>query len=321
MGDAQPQAWQQEILARHRWGQHGFDRAQAELSRMQPLWNAIQPVADSTSQIIDQIIALEICNWNLEKSILDLCAAIGTGIPVNRDVGHLASVTEERSKVIWAYYLAARDWLPCAGKGEYVHLLAACDPDSMIQRHVSGLLGQSTELKEFYVERFCLCLEMWLGGALTQGSASAIAHEAAVRRIEEEIKKRDPGSGILDALRNDGDGRLQPCNHKAIRRYDIILSSIGCAKWRGAMPQRGTDGLERADTLAKYLDPIQTWIERPQQATSDAKATHSLGTPDALKTFLASLLVSILRAQEIAARNRAKGRSGKPNNPTGGDVQ
>lgn len=309
----QKESWQQEIVAHHRWGQHGTERSQAELSRLQPLWDAVQSMDDSTRRIIDQIVALEICNWNLENGILDLCSAIGRGIPVDHDIGHLASVTQERSKHVWAYYLAARDWLPCAGKSEYTHLLAHCDPEGTTRKHVSELLIETTELKTFYVERFCLCLERWLGGALAKGSASTIAHAAAVKRIEEEIEKREPDSHILNALRNDGDGRLQPCSHKAFRRYDIILSSIGCGKWRGAMPQRGTDGIERADALAKHLDAVEHWIEEGNRAPSRTAEDSALGTPEPVKVFLASLLVSLLRAQEMVARASAERRAGKPN--------
>ncbi len=84
------------------------------------------------------------------------------------------------------------------------------------------------------------------------------------------------------------------------------------------MPVRGTDGLERADHLARYLDPIAGWIEKGQEARSDWQPGSTLvpllGEPDDTKRFLASLLVSLLRAQEMSARARAESRSGKPNN-------
>ena len=47
--------WQQEILARHRWGQHGSERADTELSNLRSLWDAIQPVNENTREIIDPI--------------------------------------------------------------------------------------------------------------------------------------------------------------------------------------------------------------------------------------------------------------------------
>jgi hypothetical protein len=79
------------------------------------------------------------------------------------------------------------------------------------------------------------------------------------------------------------------------------------------MPTRGVDGFERADLLARYLNPIDAWIGKGQDAhlVSDPGRTiiPLLGDPDDTKRFLASLLVSVLRAQEVGARMRAEGRN------------
>ena len=312
----QPETWEQEVAAGHRWGEHGDETAQQELARLRELWDAAQPVDGNVRKIIDQIVALEICNWNLEDSILCLCTEIGANEPAQLRIGHLASVPEERWRCVWAYYLALHEWLPGEGGRGYPALLSLCDPDGEVRPRVKAMLGSRDELKELYVERLCLCLERWLRGHPPLESVSLKGHVAAVRELENEIEKRDPDGHILDAMRMDGDGRLQPCSHKAFRRYDIIISSIGCGKWRGAMPARGTDGFERADLLASYLDPIGAWIEKGERAALStmpgSEILSRLGKPDARKRFLASLLVSILRAQEIAARKRAASRLDGP---------
>ena len=308
--------WEQEVLAGHRWGRHG-DKAGAEHSRLRHLWGTVEPVTDNTRGIIKQIVALEICNWQLEDSIIALCEAIGTGTPAQMNIGHIASITQERWRQVWQYYGALRNWLAAGWAGGYVALVMRFDPSEEIQKHVADMLGKPDELKELYVERFCLCLERWLRGWLPPKSLLLSGHRAAVAVLEHEIKQRDPDGSILNAMGGDGDGRLQPCNHKALRRYDIIISSIGCGKWRGAMPARGTDGFERADLLSSYLDPIDAWIERGPQAHFDSplgsKIIALLREPDDTKKFLASLLVSLLRSQEVSARARAQSRSGKPN--------
>ena len=182
----------------------------------------------------------------------------------------------------------------------------------MIQRRVADLLGERTALKELYVERFCLLLERWLQNPHGWDDPQLVAHRAAVIEIEAAIRARTPEEGILRAMRMDGDGRLQPCNHKAFRRYDVILSSIGQGQWRGAMPERGTDGFERASVVAKHLDPIEAWIAEGAEAHMEGAPgdtiIRSLGQPDDSKRFLASLLVSLLGAQGMAARNRAQRR-------------
>ncbi|MFC1735715.1 hypothetical protein ACFL1X_06325 [Candidatus Hydrogenedentota bacterium] len=184
------------------------------------------------------------------------------------------------------------------------------DPEGEIRKHITEMLGSRTELKELYVERFCLCLERQLRVRVPRESPLLAGHLAATAAIEAEIEKRDPGGEILNAMKGDGMGRLQPCSHKAFRRYDIILSSIGCGKWRGTMPMRGTDGFERVENLKQYLDAINSWIEKKKEterpSPQSTEIRSSLGEPNKTKMFLASLLVSLLQAQAIAAEKRAE---------------
>ena len=310
--------WEAEILARHRWGQHG-DKAQEELARLQTLWEAARPIESPCLAIAEQIIALEICNWHLEGSVLTLCRAIGDKLPADVGIGHLASVSEARWRKVWAYYLTLRDWLPTEGRSGYASLLGVCDPEGRIREHVLSLLGDRNELKELYVGRFCLCLEFWLGGYWSGESLRMKAHKAAVAVLEGAIRERDPEARILDALQLEGDGKLQPCHHKAFRRYDIVLSSIGAGQWRAVMPMRGTDGYARAATLEKLLAPITAWIEgRAPEDEGDElyeRIQASLGEPGAGKLFLTSLLISLLHAQQLAAVKRARSREAPPAKP------
>jgi hypothetical protein len=226
-------------------------------------------------------------------------------------IGHMASMTGERWRKIWAYYLTLRDWNSCKPRSGYDELLALCDPDGTVRNHVLGLLGEPTEVKGLYVERFCLMMDYWLNGC-PEGVTPALSEWE--RSLELEIAKRDPEGKILDALREQGIGKLEFCHHKLFRRYDIILSSIGAGKWRGRIPKRGTDGLERADELEMYLEPIEDWAEgRSREKGSRApdiykRIQRSLGKRDDTKVFMASLLVSLLRAQGLAARALAEGR-------------
>ena len=317
------EAWEKEIFAQHRWGQHG-EKATEEHGRISKLAESAQPLDESCRIIMDNIIALEICNWNLEESIMILCNAIGTKEPPNLPIGHMNWISEERWKRIWAYYLTCRDWLAGAQTSGYQALLSMCDPGKMVQNYVLGLLGDKDELKGLYIERFCLCLEFWIGKcrgevdvAHLRESAETKAHGAAVAAVEQEIKKRDSESRILNAFQWEGDGKIPPCHHKLFRRYDIILSSIGNGKWRAAMPMRGTDGFGRAATLENFLSPIEAWINAPCKTEKHSgnelfdKIHTLLGDPDAAKLFLASLLVSLLRSQQLTARKLAESRMKK----------
>ncbi len=310
------EVWEEELLAGHRWGPHG-DRAVEELSRLRELWDSIQPVDDSTRGVTDQIVALEICNWNLEESLLALCRAIRDKRPAEMVIGHDASMTEDRWQQIWAYYYALRDWLPSPRVNSYRLLLGECDPDRAIQDRVANLLGDRDAKKEFYVMRLCLCLDYWLGGCYRreQDSPQKTAHTCAVAALEEEINRLDPDNDILRVFQLEGDGKLNPCHHKLFRRLDVIVSSIGVGKLRGAMPMRGTDGFDRADLLETYLTPIELWLKNGSHEANEGlpgRIISSLGELDDTGTFLASLLVSLLRSQQVAARQRAQSRLQKP---------
>jgi hypothetical protein len=280
--------------------------------RLRKLREAAGPLGRKGTAVMEQIVALEICNWNLEDSILALCEAIGTQEPAELAIGHLASVTDERWSRVWAYYLALRNWLPSEGEGGYHVLLRACDPDGAIEGHVRSLLGERDGLKELYVERLCLNLAFWLGGYFAGGSASWEAYRAAAAALEAKIAEREPEAKGLDVFDLEGAGGWGPCHHKAFRRYDIIISSVGAGKWRAVMPRRGTDGFERAALLEEYLAPIESWADGAAEKASAGdvaeKIYQSLAERDNVKIFLASLLASLLRAQQIYARGLAERR-------------
>ena len=325
--DKDLQDWERELLADHRWGRlrKWFperdesvldERISNEHARLRRLSEEAQPLTSPCEDILRSIIALEICNWNLEESMMSLCEAIGARASPQLRIGHNYSITDERWRKVWAYYLGLKKWLPNSGRFTgYDTLLKVCDPEGVIQNHVSEMLGESTELKRVYVERFCLNLEYWLGGFFPDGSPQLKAYEVAVERLENEISKLDPDSEILEWMRLDGKrGWIEMCHHKAFRRFDIHISSIGAGKWRGVMPLRGTDGLELAATLEKYLFPIEAWVKGSN--VSDGSLDEALferihgllGERDDTKLFLASLLASLLRSQQVAARERAEKR-------------
>jgi len=309
--------WEQEILAHHRWGRHG-DKAHEEHVRLKKLWETAQPFDESCQEIINQIISLEICNWRLEESILALCAAIGAKKPALFKIGHMASMTEERWKRIWAYYCTCRNWLSSGVMSGYDIILKACDPDNTIQNHVIGMLAEKSELKKLCLERFCICLKFMIGGECSCGPTLTKAHEAAVKAIEKEITRLDPEASMLKGFifnkQYSTYAGLSLCHHKLFRRLDIILSSIGAGTWRATMPIRGIDGFERADMLEKFLVSIEFWID--ERSETDVCAKDELfqkiqtlfGELDNQKKFLASLLVSLLRAQQLYAKKLTEKR-------------
>ncbi len=311
MGTPVRETWEVEVFIKHRWGMFKGGKACEEHSRLKKLWDEAQPADKASKEIINQIASLEICNWNLEASILAICEAIGNKKPALLPIGHQKSIDKERWQKLWAYYFTLRDWLPAVVTSGYSVILNELDSDYKIQNHIHDLLGERNKLKELYVERFARCLEFLLSGYPASGSAQTTAHKAAVEKLEAEIWKLDHKARILNAMWSDGEGRLNPCHHKSFRRFDIILSSIGAGKWRAKMPLDGTTGMDRAELIDKYISPIENWVsEEPKPSDKlGAKIYKLLGEKDNLKVFLASLLVSLLRSQQIKALHWAEGKS------------
>ncbi|MBN2584603.1 MAG: hypothetical protein JXL80_16185 [Planctomycetes bacterium] len=309
--------WEREVTAGHRWRTQGEQRAAEELERLRRLRAAAGSLTPSQLAIVDQVMMPEICNWALLEIIPRLATAIGCGQPDPRGTGHQKSLTAGRWRQIWAYYLACRQWLaaevrPATG---YMAALEACDPQGAVLQHVADLLGPRDALKELYVERFCLCLEAWLDSLSLPppGRPRLVALKAAAAAIEAEILRQEPDPRVpMDMIRLDDHSILQPCHHKLFRRYDIILSSIGDGKWRRTMPQRGTDGAARADELEPFLAALEQWADGTPPAADQTLAADMaarLGTPDAFKRFAVALLVSLLRSQQLKARQRAAKRA------------
>ena len=109
-------------------------------------------------------------------------------------------MTGERWAEVWAYYLALKNWLTRERSSAYEVPLKWCDPAKEIQTHILEMLGEENGLKKLYIERFCLCLELWLGNLIEKGKVLSKPHIAAIAALEEEIRGRDPGSGILEAF-------------------------------------------------------------------------------------------------------------------------
>jgi hypothetical protein len=314
------EVWEEEIFAKHRWGRLPLwfgshtSAAKKEHSQLKKLWKRSHPLDGESHRIIEQIISLEICNWRLEQSILALCKAIGTNKPSRMGIGHMASVTTKRWMKIWSYYLASRKWLVGDTRTGYTPLLTQCDPEGRIENHIFEMLGKKNEVKKLYVRRFLLCMEYWFDGCPEKISPTRIVEE---KRIEEEIRKKNKGERILESFHLNGIGKLEFCHHKLFRRYDIILSSIGEVKWRAKMGERKIDGLIRADEMEKYLSSLESWIEsggrlgKNKRNRLKKKIFTLLGESNSKKIFLASLLTSLLRSQQIAAIELAERRAKK----------
>lgn len=310
------QCWERELLAHHRWGD-AADQREREHERLKALWRTIAPVCGKTNRLIESIMALEICNWRLLESVQELCACIGENRLPKYVIGHHLSVDTRRWHKYWGYFFALRTWALDDHLCGVPSMQSVCDPEGCVEHHVFELLGERNELKALYVERLARAVFFWLTGHSEPDTPPGIAHAGCVAPLEDRILTLDPELRVVprEYLFAD-EGNLHPCHHKLFRHLDIIISSIGAEQWRGGMPARCTDGLERAEDLDAWLAPLAAWVDDrgPQADEADTEEWQlvytALGERDDRKLFMAALLESLLRSQQVAARERAKAKSG-----------
>lgn len=310
--------WRAEVSAGHRWGQEwselfteGLPR---ELEELDELWRAAAPLDAADAAVLEQVLALEICNWRLTEGILELTAAIGAHRPSPTGIGHRKSVTPERWAVVWAHDLALRQYLWSDQPADaFTPLLEVVDPDGAVRAKVADYLGERNEVKELLVQRLLYAMG-WIVDHFPWGSTWHKAQNAGIEVIERRLQELGADPKIIERLRwHEVDGRLQPCSHKLVRRIDILVSSIGAEKWRGRIPMRGTDGLELSRVLDAHLEPIAAWLRDDGSALAEeepgATILRDLGEPDPAKRFLARLLHSLLTSQQIEARIKGEERA------------
>lgn len=278
-----------------------------ELQKLDKLWMKAQPTTSSELYIVSQITWLSRCNWNLEPSINSLIKAIGKGERSKLRIGHNYSITEDRWKKVWAYYLTLKQWLHVQGRYTGIpSLLDYCDPEHTIRSQIVDLLGKKTKLKELYVELFSYFFEFQLMGKNhPSDSAKSIATKSAVESLNNDIKKFEYDKMILAAVQINpetlSEGKLrwyEVCHHKFFRRCDMIISSIGENEWRGVFKERGSEREELQELFFRYSKALEWWIS-DYEGTDDFSKTicEFLGQQTSKKIFQISLLNAFLKGQ------------------------
>ncbi|NHK33098.1 MAG: hypothetical protein FK730_17245 [Asgard group archaeon] len=277
-----------------------------ESQKLDKLWKKALPMTDEELYAVRQITWLSKCNWNLEPSIKSIIEAIGKGSNSNLRIGHNYSITPDRWKKAWAYYLSLKKWLPTQGRySGFPVLLDFCDPDKLIRAHIVDMLGKQTKLKELYVELFSYFLEFHLMGRYSDDSTKMLATKAAITSLTSEVKKHDYDKMILAAVQIKpeelSEGTLswyEICHHKFFRRCDITLSSIGANNWRGAIKEKGTDKEELQELLLRYSLALDAWITNQDiNAEFTKNIKKSLGKQTKKKLFQVCLLNAFLKGQ------------------------
>jgi len=110
----------------------------------------------------------------------------------------------------------------------------------------------------------------------------------------------DSGSFLCDV-----GGSAEPaCHFKFLRRVDILLSSIGCMKWRGNLPPKAGNIRGRRQITALFLDNLESyWRGKRREISGDeadllnSKLNSLLGKPDDFKRWAVASLWKNMKNQ------------------------
>jgi hypothetical protein len=117
----------------------------------------------------------------------------------------------------------------------------------------------------------------------------------------ENTINREMGRAARDFLCDVGGSAEPACHFKFIRRIDILVSSIGCMKWRGNLPPKDGAVSGRRRITAAYLAALEhywrgTPVDYDDQDLADRLAAL-LGSPTDLRRWLVACLWKSIKNQ------------------------
>jgi hypothetical protein len=98
-------------------------------------------------------------------------------------------------------------------------------------------------------------------------------------------------------------GSSEPaCHFKFIRRVDILVSSIGCLKWRGNLPEKDENIKGRRKITMLFLDILEKYWKNDNhngsyECDTEKKIFNILGQPDEFKRWLVACLWKNIKNQ------------------------
>lgn len=185
---------------------------------------------------------------------------------------------------------------------------------------VYQFLGKKDPLKKMLVERTYLGLSsrflncsFWGASVrepetpLSPYTAQQLPDDWSERlsALEYSIRK-EMGHTAGDFLCEVGGSAEPACHFKFIRRVDILVSSIGCMRWRGNLPIKDGSIKGRRQLTRLYLDVLEKyWKARNSSYTNkngeqlEKELFEQLGEPSDLKRWLVASLWKNIKNQTL----------------------
>jgi hypothetical protein len=209
------------------------------------------------------------CIWRYDypRRVHEMCAAIG-GSPHTAFGLHYQICPRQRQELIF-YSEALKMWL---NNGTSLKHNTIAPESERTFNKVYQMLGERDHLKDLLVERTYLglssrALNCSYWGYNNRGKVALAPYSAQelpsdwhkrMSAIERTIAK-EMGNKARDFLCDVGGSAEPACHFKFIRRIDILVSSIGCLRWRGNLPAKDNTISGRRTITAIYLSILDKY--------------------------------------------------------------
>lgn len=263
----------------------------AEINELERSLGSLSP-----EQMDMRVMADFCCIWRYDypRRVHELCAAIG-GSP-HTAFGLHYQISAARRQELVDYAQALKQWL---GAEQSSSLKGRSPEQEQTSQKVHGFLGTRDPLKDLLVERTYLGLSSralncsyWGYNARRSVSlAPYTAQELApdwhkrMAALERAIQK-EMGHCARDFLCDVGGTAEPACHFKFVRRIDILVSSIGCLRWRGNLPPKDKTISGRRSITSQYLAILEQYWRDDDTGTNAIEEENEQKVRDELFTLL-----------------------------------
>lgn len=267
-----------------------------------------------TSEQIDKRAAADFCciwRYDYPERVFEICKIIAGG-------DHMAlrlhyQISPQRRQEFIDYAEALKGWLEEVSNDNLSYFRHGSE-DTV--NKVYDFLGTSDPLKKMLVERtyigfssrFLNC-SFWGSNNpekevnLFPSTAQQLADNSYQRMLElETMISREMGYSARNFLIDVGGSSEPACHFKFIRRVDILVSSIGCLKWRGNLPEKDGNITGRRKITARFLNILEKYFkndnyDKNYECETEKNIFELLGRPDEFKRWLVACLWKNIKNQ------------------------
>ena len=224
----------------------------------------------SPEQMDKRVAADFCCIWRYDypERVYDICKIIGGGDNMALRLHY--QISPQRRQEFIDYAEALKGWLEDISPDKTSHFRPGSE-DTV--NKVYGFLGTKDPLKKMLVERTYIGLSLRFLNCSFWGSnnpekevnlfpntAQQLPDNSYQRMLQMETRiSKEMGPSARDFLIDVGGSSEPACHFKFIRRVDILVSSIGCLKWRGNLPEKDGNIKGRRKITALFLNILEKY--------------------------------------------------------------